>query len=134
MLPVLSSALGGKTMANYVNEAADALREAQSSVMAGKNNARFGVHFEGTKLVFFQGAVYSAVDPNNVVHAFSGFVTVSAVTLAPGGACALPVGTGNCDVHFSNHRGTPTESGTVSFTDGGNVKTVTIGAGGMIDF
>jgi prepilin-type N-terminal cleavage/methylation domain-containing protein len=131
--PYMSDILGKKNIDNYSLEAMDALREAQSSVMSGKNNARFGVHFEGTKFVLFQGATYSAADPNNVDHVFSGFATVTAVTLSPGGACALPAGTGNCDVHYASHFGTPTESGTVVITDGTSPKTVTVGAAGMVD-
>ena len=131
--PYLSDILGRKDIGNYALEAMDSLREAQSSVMSGKNNARYGVHFEGAKFVFFQGATYSPADPNNVEHAFSGFANISAVSLAPGGVCTLPAGTGNCDVHYANHFGTPTESGTIVITDGTNPKTVTVGAAGMID-
>jgi hypothetical protein len=117
-----------------MNGAVDALREAQSSVMSGKNNAKFGVHFEGGRYTFFQGATYSSSDPENVAHILDANVTVTAVTLSPGGSCTLPAGTGNCDVHFINHFGTPTETGTIVFTgDDGTTKTVTVGAAGMID-
>ena|SRR5688572_22764655 len=133
-VPFLSTDLSKNDAKNYAAEISDALREAQSSVMSGKDNARFGVHFEGTKFVLFQGAAYAPADPANVVHSFTPRVTVTAVALSPGGACTLPDGTGNCDVHFASHKGVPTESGTVTLTsDGGEVKTVTINAVGMID-
>ncbi len=132
--PFLSNSLASNDAAQSATEAVDSLREAQSSVMSGKDGARFGVHFEGTKFVLFRGAAYAPADPDNAVHALAGDVSVSAVMLAPGGACALPAGTGNCDVHFANRRGAPTESGTITFTgSGGETKTVSINAAGMID-
>jgi type II secretory pathway pseudopilin PulG len=132
--PFLSSTLQSNDAAQSATGAVDALREAQASVMSGKNNARFGVHFEGTAFVLFQGAAYVPADPGNVVHALTGMVSVAAVSLSPGGACALPAGTGNCDIHFANRRGAPTESGSVTFTGAGSqVKTVTINAAGMIE-
>jgi prepilin-type N-terminal cleavage/methylation domain-containing protein len=132
--PFLSDALTRKDLDSYAAEAMDGLREAQSSVMSGRNNARFGVHFEAAKFVFFQGAAYNPVDTDNVIHALAGDATITSVTLSPGGACVVATGSGNCDVHYINHRGTPTESGTIVFTgDGGQLKTVTVGAAGMLD-
>lgn len=132
--PMLSA---GQTRADanrFATEAMDAIREAQASVMSGKNDARFGVHFEGTQFALFQGAAYAPADPNNVTHQLSGLVSITAVTLSPGGACALPAGTGNCDLHFAGRKGAPTESGTVTFTDaGGNVRNVIVNAVGMVD-
>lgn len=133
-LPFISTAPTKADVRTAAPDAVDALREAQASVMSGKNNARFGVHFEATKIVVFQGATYGAGDANNIVHAFSGRLTVTAVALSPGGACTLPAGTGNCDVHFANHKGTPTESGSVTITgENGDAMTVTVNAAGMID-
>lgn len=132
--PLLSSSLTRADASRFAAEAVDALREAQASVMSGKNNARHGVHFEGTKFVMFEGAAYSPADPNNAVHQLSGNVTITAVSLSPGGACTLPAGTGNCDVHFANRKGIATESASITFTGGGGeARTVTVNAAGMID-
>lgn len=132
--PFLASSPARKDLELMAAEAVDALREAQSSAMSGRNNARYGVHFEAAKLVIFQGATYAPADPNNLARTFPGTVTITAVTLSPGGACTVSTGGGNCDVHFATHRGTPTESGTVTFTDSaGNVKTVTVNVQGMIE-
>lgn len=139
MLAALASPMlsAGQTRADarrFAVEAVDALREAQASVMSGRNNARFGVHFEGARFTLFEGAAYVVSDPNNVVHDLSGLVSITSVSLSPGGACALPAGTGNCDVHFASRKGAPVESGSVTFTDAeGNVKTVIVNAAGMID-
>lgn len=132
--PYLSDTLARKDRDAFVAEAVDALREAQSSVMSGRNNARYGVHFEAAKFVFFQGAVYNAADPGNVTHALTGRAMVASVTLSPGGACTVSTGAGNCDVHFASHKGAPTESGAVVFSDdAGATKTVAVGAAGMFD-
>lgn len=135
VVPLVRDQVTKGDVERFTAEAVDALREAQAGVMSGKFNARYGVHFEATKVVFFQGATYSGADPNNVVHAFTGDTTVTAVTLSPGGACTLPAGTGNCDVHFASRKGVPTESGTVTFTGaGGQTRTVTVNAAGMTEW
>jgi hypothetical protein len=134
MGPFVGASLTRKDAQIFSLEAVDALREAQSSVMSGRNNARWGVHFEGASFALFKGAAYNAADPENVVHALSGQVSVTAVTLSPGGACTLPAGAGNCDVHFASRRGVPTETGSIVFTAAdGTVRTVTLNAQGMID-
>jgi prepilin-type N-terminal cleavage/methylation domain-containing protein len=132
--PLLSAGQVRADARRFATEATDAIREAQASVMSGKNDARFGVHFEGSRFVLFQGATYAPADPNNVVHQLSGLVSITAVSLSPGGACTLPAGTGNCDLHFAGRKGAPTETGSVTFTDAeGNAKTVTVNAAGMVD-
>lgn len=131
--PILSTDAARTDARDFSLEASDAVREAQASVMAGKDNAKFGVHFEGTKFVFFEGATYSSSDANNVVHSIGKRVTVTAVALS-GGSCTLPAGSGNCDLHFTDHKGTPTETGSVTFTgDDGTVRTLTVNAAGMVD-
>lgn len=132
--PFLSNTLGVRSLANEAAEAVDALREAQSAVMSGKNDSRYGVHFQGDRFVLFMGAAYSESEDTNVVHELTPGSEVASVSLTPGGACALPAGTGNCDVHFANHRGTPTETGLVVMQDsGGASKTIDINAVGMIE-
>ncbi len=133
--PLVRDTLTKSDVQRYAAEAVDALREAQAAVMSGKNNARFGVHFEATKFVLFQGAAYSPSDPENVVHQFTGDSVITAVTLSPGGSCTLPAGTGNCDVHFASRKGVPTESGTVTFVGSESlVRTVTVNAAGMTEW
>lgn len=132
--PFLSGGTGRASLSSFAGEAADALREAQGAVMSGKDNARYGVHFQSDRFVVFSGAAYAPADPANRVRQFNGEVTVTSVTLSPGGPCTVVGGSGNCDVHFADHRGVPTESGSVVLTDAaGNARTVTVGAQGMID-
>jgi len=132
--PLLTNALSRGDARSYALQAVDALREAQSSTMSGRANARYGVHFEQTKFVLFQGAVYSSSDANNLVTSFSGRATISAVNLS-GGACTVATGIGNCDLHFARVRGTPTETGSIVFADlTGQTRTVTINATGLIEW
>lgn len=132
--PFLSGTFERRNLANVAAEAVDALREAQSAVMSGKNDSRYGVHFEGDRFVLFIGSAYDDSEDTNVVHTLVSGAEVTVVTLSPGGACTLPAGTGNCDVHFASHRGTPTETGTVVIAEsGGDAKTISINAAGMID-
>jgi prepilin-type N-terminal cleavage/methylation domain-containing protein len=133
--PLVSDQLSRGDNQRYAAEAVDALREAQANVMSGKNNARYGVHFESTKFVLFQGSTYSGGDSNNVTHAMTADTTVTAISLSPGGSCTLSTGSGNCDVHFSSRKGVPTESGTITFTTSGStVRTVTVNAAGMTEW
>ncbi|MBI4458023.1 prepilin-type N-terminal cleavage/methylation domain-containing protein [Candidatus Uhrbacteria bacterium] len=132
--PYTAGTLASASLSTNADLASDALREAQSSATSRKSGGKFGVHFEATKFVFFEGAAYSGADPDNAVHSFTGEVTISAVTFSPGGACTVATGSGNCDIHFANHRGTPTETGSVVFSSvDGPTKTVSINAAGMID-
>lgn len=102
----------------------DALQEAQSAAMTGKGSGRFGVHFETGSVTRFEGASYSPGAPDNFVRDLSDLVSVTDVTVT---------GSGN-DVLFENHRGTPSQTGTVTLTDvGGATRTITIGAAGLIE-
>ena len=131
--PYLSDSLDRRDIDLMTSQMTDALHEAQATVMSGKDNSRFGVHFESTKFVFFEGSTYSAADANNVVHTFSGRVSISAISLSPGGSCTVAVGVGNCDVHFRNHYGSPVETGSVTvINNAGQTKTVSINAIGVI--
>lgn len=132
--PFLAGGTARESLDSYAAESVDALREAQSSAMSGRNNARYGVHFQSDRFVVFQGATYSPSDAANRARTFSADASVTAVSLSPGGSCSVQAGTGNCDVHFADHRGVPTESGTITFTDAsGATKTVTVNAQGMTD-
>lgn len=131
---MLSSATARTDGTRWAAEAVSALRDAQAAAMSGRGNARFGVHFEAARFVVFQGASYNPADSSNLVHELSGSVAVTAVSLSPGGSCALPAGTGNCDVHFASRKGVPVEVGTIAFTGAdGVVRTVTVNAAGMVD-
>ncbi len=122
--PFLAGGLFRRDASSSAALAVDALREAQSAVMSGKNGARYGVHFEADRFVLFRGAAYASGDSLNAVRLLDGGVRIGPITLTGGGS----------DVHFSDRRGVPTESGTVVFTAAaGSPITVTVGAAGMFD-
>ncbi|MDD5252124.1 MAG: prepilin-type N-terminal cleavage/methylation domain-containing protein [Patescibacteria group bacterium] len=124
VMPYLSDATRRSDLDAETTIAADLLSQAQFSAMSGKGGRRFGVHFETTEYVFFNGATYNAADTNNDVHVLPPTVTISAVSLVPAGS----------DVHFVNPKGTPTETGTVTFAGpDGLTKVISINAAGMID-
>ena len=122
--PFLSNSVSSRSLDLFSAQAVDALREAQFSAMNGKGAGRFGVHFETDRFVFFTGTVYSGSDPDNLEHPLDNGIAIDSISLSGGGA----------DVHFASHRGVPMEYGTIIFSDGaGQIKTVTVGAAGMLD-
>jgi len=132
--PLMFGSIGRNRLNIASAEAVDALREAQFTVMSGYAPARYGVHFEAGKFVYFRGTTYSAGDANNVEHQLADGVTTTSVALSPGGACAVATGVGNCDVHFASVDGSPTESGSVVFRGpDGTMATVVLNTVGMID-
>lgn len=121
--PFLSDALQKEDLGAAAEGAVDALRLAQSVAMTGKGTGHAGVHFESGMYSYFEGASYVPGDPSNEPHGLSGLVTISAIALNGGGS----------DVTFGDRRGTPDQTGTVTFTDAGGASVaVTIGEAGVI--
>ncbi|MFA6604123.1 MAG: hypothetical protein WCT10_04825 [Patescibacteria group bacterium] len=134
MAPFMFSVVGRNSLNIASAEAVDALREAQFSVMSGYAPARYGVHFEAGKFVYFSGSAYVPGNPDNVEHLLSDGVVATAVTLTPGGACTVATGAGNCNIHFSSSDGSPVESGSIVFQGpDAAVQTIVLNAVGMID-
>lgn len=135
LMPVLVEMVSTKDLSTTVTMVTDSLRRAQSDVMSGRQNSQWGVHLQQDRAVLFRGAAYDPMAADNDTLEFSGRVRVAGVSLAPGGSCVLPAGTGNCDVHFRQINGVPVEAGTVTMAnDGGQMGTITINAAGMTDY
>lgn len=131
--PFLSGAVPRQDVEMAASGVVDAVREAQAATFTGRNDARYGVHFQGDRYVFFQGSTYVVADANNAEHVLPQGLIFSSVVFSPGGACTLPAGTGNCDAKFQDRRGTPTVTGTAVITsDAGESKTVYLNAAGMV--
>lgn len=121
--PILSSNTQRDLLRDAATRVADLLNEARSSATAGRNASPYGVHFETTQAVLFEGATYVPAHPDNLTYAFEGDAAIQTVTITGGGS----------DIHFADHRGIPTESGTIVLADGaGNTRTITVNAAGMI--
>jgi prepilin-type N-terminal cleavage/methylation domain-containing protein len=132
--PFMFSSVGRNRLSTASAEGVDALREAQFSVMSGYAPARYGVHFEAGKFVYFRGTTYAPADTNNVEHVLTDNVVITSVVLTPGGACTVATGVGNCDVHFASGDGSPVESGSVVFRGPDlTTQTVVLNAVGMVD-
>lgn len=133
-LPFLSTDVSRADAGRVAEGIADALREQQFAVMAGAGDARRGVHLQENAYVLFDGATYVPADPDNVTRDLPADVRITDVSLSPGGACALPAGTGNCDVLFVSRKGMPAQSGTITVTGAdGNPRTVDVNEAGMIN-
>jgi type II secretory pathway pseudopilin PulG len=134
--PTFVPTLASRDLETSAALATDALRQAQGNVMTGRDYKRWGVHFQADRFVLFSGATYNAGATDNVVKVLTDRIRISTVTLS-GGSCTVATGVGNCDVHFAQTEGTPTEAGTITLVNSGNTsetKTVTVGVAGMTDF
>lgn len=54
--------------------------------VSSKNDQQFGVHFESSKVVLFQGATYTAGVATNEVHAFNPSINLSSIVVNGGGS------------------------------------------------
>jgi len=124
-MPILSSSMSRNELDVAVEGAVDALEEARSSALNGKDSGRFGVHFEVDKYVLFGGASYVEGDADNFIHQLPGLVSITSISISGGGA----------DILFSSVSGVPDQTGSIEFTDSsGEIKTVTVNAAGTVDF
>lgn len=100
------------------------LRDARARTLSGKSNMQYGVHFETTRTVLFEGAAYNTGAPTNEVFAIPTGAHISTINL--GGAS---------DIIFSRITGFASASGTVIVSAVRNVlqtKTISIVSTGII--
>lgn len=57
--------------------------------VSSKNDEQFGVHFQTSKIVLFQGATYSAGASTNEEHLFNSMLMLSNITVNGGGSDVL---------------------------------------------
>lgn len=134
ILPVADTSLQRDDLEVAAVSMVDAIRSAQSSSMGGRDNVSWGVHFSAGSFVVFSGGTYSDGAETNEPHDLGGRVRISDVSLLPGVPCNLVSGTGNCDLHFADPGGRPSESGTITLTNQADeTRTVTINSEGMTE-
>lgn len=93
------------------------LRDARSRTLASQFSSNFGVHFENTKAVLFQGNVYNQASATNEAYFLPSSIEINAISLTGGAS----------DVVFTRLYGTTTASGTISLRSrNDNTKTRTI--------
>jgi len=79
------------------------LRDARSRTMASVGNTAYGVHFEESKAVLFQGGIYDALSPTNETYLLPASLIISSISLG-----------GPQDVVFQRLNGFASASGTVT--------------------
>lgn len=122
--PVLDTLVQNRDLDGQTGLVADSLRQAQTAAMTGLGDGAYGVHFASDGFTYFTGTSYNAADPDNVVHGFSGFVSIIDVTLTDSGT----------DVVYRDHHGVPEESGSITLTEpGGRTTLVVVGEAGLIE-
>lgn len=89
---------------------ASLLYKAKSDTISSRGGMRYGIHFESSRVVLFQGESYSASSANNENFPLSGSITVSSINLAGGGA----------DIVFQRLTGTTDTPGTIVLSTAGN--------------
>ncbi len=62
------------------------INKARLSSMSSKGDTQYGIHFEATQAVLFQGTTYSSIASTNEVYVFNTALTLSPITINGGGA------------------------------------------------
>ncbi len=65
------------------------VNRARTSSMSSRGDLQYGIHFEATRMVLFQGGVYSDVASTNEVHIFDPLLTLGTITINGGGSVVL---------------------------------------------
>lgn len=100
------------------------IRLAQSKTISGEAAQQWGVHFQSDRYVLFQGGVYGAGDPNNVVSLLNSQIQISVIALAGGGS----------ELIFNRLSGTTNQYGSVqisSVADASRTRTIYIESSGQ---
>ena len=95
------------------------LSQARNQTLSAKGALAYGVHFETTKAVLFNGPTYSSSVSSNVVEPMGNLVQISDISLSGGGS----------DVVFNRLTGETSQSGTITLSliaSSTQTKTVTI--------
>lgn len=100
------------------------IRLAQSKTIAGEAALQWGVHFQSDRYVLFQGGVYGAGDPNNIVSLLNSQIQISVIALAGGGS----------ELIFNRLSGTTNQYGSVqisSVADASRMRTIYVESSGQ---
>jgi len=82
-----------------------ALEEAHARTLASQNDTTYGVHFETTQIVVFEGTTYTASDTTNEVFPLPPKTNITNISLG-----------GDSDVVFERLSGSASTSGTITVT------------------
>ena len=101
------------------------LEEAHARTLASQNDTVYGVHFEATEVVVFEGATYIAGDPTNETYPLPPRASITNIALG-----------GSSEATFERLSGSATATGTVTValtSDVSQSKTLTIYTSGLTE-
>ncbi len=93
-----------KALDAETNKIVSVINGARSNTSSSKDFTEHGVHFEQSKIVFFNGSVYNGSDPNNKEYKILGLVEIYDISLNGGGQ----------DLFFKKLTGETDKYGTIS--------------------
>ena len=115
--PFLSRFLFQYHLSDTTDKFAKTLRKAQNYTLTGKENSKWGVHYESGELILFKGSVYGEDHLFDEEFGVSSSLNISGWT----------------DVVFSKVRGKPSSDLTVSITSVAGSRTITLNEEGIVD-
>lgn len=120
--PAFSTMRNNEVLKSTTADIVSAIDKARSQTLASVNSLEYGVHFESSKIVIFQGTTYSSGDANNEDIFISSPASISNINLT-GGAV---------DVYFDRLSGAPSKTGTITVSVSSSTKTITISTTGAV--
>lgn len=124
-VPVLASYLSRNQTQTQGWKLTDTLNRARIQSLTGRGNQDWGVHFDVTQYVLFQGSIYSALDSDNENHTLPSSIIINTVSLNGGGN----------DIIFNLREGDTDEYGSITIknTSSSQIKTIEVNEVGRIN-
>ncbi len=114
-----------QVLKNALEDAASALRDAQSKSLASLDSSEYGVRFESDRVIIFKGKVFSEVASDNQIIDIISPANITDVTLAG-------VSASSGELYFEKLSGAPSKTGVVTVATPSSEKTITIFATGSV--
>lgn len=92
------------------------INKARLSTISSKGDMQYGVHFEATQVVLFQGTIYSALASTNEVHILDSTLTLMSIVVNGGGS----------EVVFQKITGETTQNATTTLSVLGTIASTTL--------
>ncbi|MCX6701946.1 MAG: prepilin-type N-terminal cleavage/methylation domain-containing protein [Candidatus Zambryskibacteria bacterium] len=109
-----------------ISQIISVLRQARSLTLDSKNADQYGVHFENSQVVLFEGTTYISSDINNVKTSLNNRVRISSIVLSGGGS----------DIIFEQLTGKTSQDGNITLSlinNPSNIKRITVYKTGLAE-
>ena len=116
----------GQTLNSAVEQINSLIDEARFKTAGSKNNLKYGIHFETSRVVLFEGDTFSEPNTANKEQVLPGLVEISLISLNGGGA----------DLVFKKLTGETDQYGTITIrlkNDTSKSKNISIKASGAVN-